>query len=64
VYVPAISREQFERRALDRTIARVLAGRPDAMIEAFVDLTERAGTKHLAKLEALVAARRKEIARR
>lgn len=64
VYVPALSREQFERQALDRTITDLLGGRADAMIEAFVDLTERAGSEHLAKLEALVAARRKGIARR
>jgi predicted transcriptional regulator len=64
VYVPALSREQFERGALDRTVERVLGGRPDAMVAAFVDLTERAGSEHLAKLEALVAARRKEISRR
>lgn len=60
VYLPAIGREEFERAALDRTIAHVLGQKPDAMIAAFVDLTARAGDEHLARLEALVAARRRE----
>lgn len=64
VYVPALERDEFERVALDRTIERVLGRRPDAMIAAFVDLTARAGDDHLAKLEALVAAKRRERPRR
>ena len=64
LYVPAIDREEFERAALDRTIEQVLGGRTDAMIAAFVDLTARAGDEELAKLEALVAAKRRERARR
>jgi hypothetical protein len=39
----------------------MLGGRPEAMVEAFVDLTARAGSQHLARLEALVAARRKQM---
>lgn len=64
VYVPAMDREAFERAALDRTVEQVLGGRTDAMIAAFVDLTARAGDEQLAKLEALVAEKRREKGRR
>lgn len=63
VYEPALTRDEFERRALDHTIEEVLGASPDAMLAAFVDLTARAGDEHLAKLEALVAARRRERGR-
>ena len=64
VYEPAMARHEFERAALDRTVEQVLGGRTDAMIAAFVDLTERAGDDGLAKLEALIAAKRREKATR
>lgn len=38
-------------------------GQADAVVSAFVDLTERAGPEHLARLEALVAERRRKLGR-
>jgi hypothetical protein len=35
-----------------------MRGEASAMVSAFVDLTERAGPEHLARLEAMVAERR------
>ena len=63
VYEPALTRDEFDRLALDHTIEHVLGKRPDAMLAAFVDLTERAGEEHLDTLAALVAAKRRERGR-
>ncbi len=57
VYTPACSRADFERDVLEEVVSRVMDGRPDAMLSAFVDLTERAGPEVLERLERLVAAR-------
>ncbi len=61
VYKPSMSREAFHRGALGEVIGALMGGEADAMVSAFVDLTERAGPEHLARLEALVAARRKAL---
>ena len=63
VYRPTGSREQFQRSTLGELVGELMGGEADAMVAAFVDLTERAGPEHLARLEALVAARRKQLAR-
>jgi predicted transcriptional regulator len=63
VYRPSGSREQFQRSALGELVGELMGGEADAMVAAFVDLTERAGPEHLARLEALVAERRKQLAR-
>ncbi len=60
VYGPACTRAQFQRDALDEVVQHLMSGEPDAMLAAFVDLTERAGPEQLERLEALVAARRAE----
>ncbi len=57
IYAPALTRAEFQRDALDEVVRRVMDGRPDAMLAAFVDLTERAGPDVLERLERLVAAR-------
>lgn len=57
LYAPALSREDLHRRALRQVVERLMDGQPGAMVSAFVDLTERAGTEHLERLEALVEAR-------
>jgi hypothetical protein len=44
-------------------VGDMLHGHADAMVSAFVDLAERAGPKHLARLEALVAERRRKTKR-
>ena len=63
VYRPQLTREDFQRRALGERVGALLGGQADAMVSAFVDLTERAGPQHLARLEALVAARRQALRR-
>ncbi len=57
IYAPARTRAEFQRDALDEVVRRVMDGRPDAMLSAFVDLAERAGPDLLERLEQLVAAR-------
>lgn len=61
VYRPSISREQFQTRTLGELAGEIMQGETSAMVAAFVDLTERAGPEHLARLEALVAERRREL---
>jgi len=58
VYRPRVSREAFHRGLIGELVGGLMKGQPDALVSAFVDLTERAGPEHLARLEALVAARR------
>lgn len=58
VYRPRISREDFQRGLLDQLVTELMRGEASAMVSAFVDLTERAGPEHLARLEAMVAERR------
>ena len=59
VYRPRTSRAEFERSALQGLIEDLMKGEAAGMVAAFVDLTERAGPEHLARLEALVAERRR-----
>lgn len=59
VYRPSIDREEFRRGALDKLIGTLMQGEAEAMVSAFVDLTERAGPEHLERLEQLVAQRRR-----
>ena len=63
VYRPSITRDEFQRGALDKLIGALMGGEADAMVSAFVDLAERAGPKHLERLEQLVAARRRSLQR-
>ena len=57
VYAPAVSRDEYQRRALDQTIELLMQGEAEAMVSAFVDLAERAGADQLERLERLVAER-------
>lgn len=57
IYSPVCTRAQFHRDVLDEVVGALMDGQPDAMLAAFVDLTERAGTEHLERLERLVAQR-------
>jgi predicted transcriptional regulator len=61
VYRPRVSREEFHRGLLGVLVGDLMRGHADAVVSAFVDLTERAGPEHLAHLEALVSARRKRL---
>lgn len=61
VYRPSMAREAFQRSALEDLIDTLMRGKADGLVSAFVDLTERAGPEHLARLEALVAERRRAV---
>jgi predicted transcriptional regulator len=59
VYRARVSREEFHRSLLREVVGDMMHGHADAVVSAFVDLAERAGPEHLARLESLVAERRK-----
>jgi predicted transcriptional regulator len=61
VYRPSMTRDEFQRGALDKLVGALMGGEAAAMLSAFVDLTERAGPKHLERLEKLVAERRRAL---
>jgi predicted transcriptional regulator len=63
VYRARVTREEFHRSALGELVGELMGGEADAMVAAFVDLTERAGVEHLERLEALVAERRRRLAK-
>ena len=60
VYCPRVTREEFHRGLLGELVSGLMHGQADAVVSAFVDLAERAGPEHLARLEALVAERRRK----
>jgi len=60
VYRARVTREQFHRALLGEIVEVLMDRQADAVVSAFVDLTERAGPEHLARLEALVAERRRK----
>jgi predicted transcriptional regulator len=64
VYRPGIPREEFHRAALEGLVSGLMRGEASSLVAAFVDLTERAGPEHLARLEALGAERRRAKPRR
>ena len=57
VYAPSCTRAEFHARVLDQVVGGLMAGEPDAVLAAFVDLAEAAGPEQLERLEALVSAR-------
>ena len=57
VYSPRFSREEYGRLELRRVVDDVMGGQADSMVAAFVELTERAGSDELQRLEKLVAER-------
>lgn len=63
VYRPRVTRQQFHQGLLGALVGPLMGGHADTMVSAFVDLTERAGEEHLRRLEALVAERRKRLAK-
>jgi len=63
VYRARVSREEFHRDLLGELVGDLMHGQPEVVVSAFVDLAERAGPEHLARLEALVAERRRKRAR-
>ncbi|HYO93794.1 MAG TPA: BlaI/MecI/CopY family transcriptional regulator [Polyangiaceae bacterium] len=63
IYRPSIAREEFHRGALNDVVEELMGGKAEAMVSAFVDLTERAGPEHLVRLEKLVTERRRALER-
>lgn len=59
VYQPAMTREGFRARVISEVAAVVSGGDAEPMLAAFVDVAETIGDDTLARLEALVAARRR-----
>ncbi|NQW61945.1 MAG: BlaI/MecI/CopY family transcriptional regulator [Deltaproteobacteria bacterium] len=57
VYEPRVSREAFHHGLIGKLVGQLVNGQADALVSAFVDLTERAGVDQLQRLEALVAER-------
>lgn len=64
VYRPCVKREAFQSDALGELIGELMGGRAESMVSAFVDLAERAGPEHLARLERLVSERRGALKRK
>ncbi len=63
VYRAHVSRAEFHRGLLDELVGDLMRGQAEVVVSAFVDLAERAGPEHLARLEALVAERRRKRGR-
>lgn len=63
VYRPRVSRSDFHRDLINGLVGNLMRGQGEALVSAFVDVAERAGPEHLARLEALVAERRRKRAR-
>lgn len=59
VYSPALTREEFRSRVIRQAAESVSGGEADAMLAAFVDVAADVGDETLARLEALIAERRK-----
>ncbi len=57
IYAPRTSRAAFHRQALQEVIEKTMGGEPDAMLSAFVGVTEQLGPEQLEQLEKLVAER-------
>lgn len=59
VYAPAVTREELGASLVERVVQQVLGDSTEPMLSAFVDLTARSGDDALARLEELVAERRR-----
>ena len=57
LYRARVTREAFHQGLISRLVGQMVNGQADALVTAFVDLTERAGLDQLERLEALVAER-------
>lgn len=60
IYSAACTRAEFHARALGQVVGDLKVGEADAVLAAFVDIAERAGSEQLERLEALVAKRLSE----
>jgi len=57
IYSPRVTRAEFQRGAVQEVVERLMGGRSDAMLSAFIGVTEQLGPEQLEALEKLVAAR-------
>ena len=57
VYYPEMSRGEFHRLLLQEVVQTVMGGESDAMLAAFIGVTEDVGPEQLEQLEDLVAER-------
>jgi predicted transcriptional regulator len=64
VYRAAVTREEFHRGLLGELVGGLFDHHAESVVAAFVDLADRAGPDTLAKLETLVAERRRERERK
>ena len=64
VYTPRTTRDEFHRRALEDVVENVMGGQTDAMVAAFLGMSDRIEVEELERLEQLVAARLRERRRR
>jgi len=64
VYRACVTREEFHRGLVGELVGGLMHEQAEVVVSAFVDLAERAGPKHLARLESLVAERLRERNRR
>ncbi len=59
VYRPVSTEAEFHRTALSEVVEGLMGGHAEAMVAAFVDLTDAAGPEHLDRLAQLIAERRR-----
>jgi predicted transcriptional regulator len=59
VYRPALARDDFHRKQIEATVGELLAKSGDPVLAGFVDAAASLDEKNLARLEQLIAARRK-----
>ena len=57
IYRARCSRSEFQRQVLEEVVGLISSDADEAVLSAFVDMTERAGRDRLERLEALVASR-------
>ncbi|HEU0030038.1 MAG TPA: BlaI/MecI/CopY family transcriptional regulator [Kofleriaceae bacterium] len=59
VYRPALTRDDFHRKQVEATVGQLLAKSADPVLAGFVDAAAAVDEDNLARLEQLIAARRK-----
>lgn len=60
VYQPAIDRAEYQRRVVEAALGPLLAQNAGSVLAAFVDVAAGTDAENLARLEQLIAARRRD----